>query len=295
MVRWSAHCLSVLALILLLAGCRSTGFLLANAPAALGSVDRHYDLSYGDDRRQRLDVYGPRGATGVPVVIFWYGGSWTSGSKAHYRFVGTTLAQEGFVAVVPDYRLYPKVKFPLFDEDGARAIAWVQQHAEEFGGDSHRIVLMGHSAGGHTAAFLAFNHTFLRQFGANPDWIRGLVGLSGTYELVPDSDDLRAAFTSPYTEQDWQPIQFVDARAPPTLLLHGLDDKEVLPQESIDLRDALLRSGVRVELILYPHRGHGATVAPFAKLARWQAPVVDQTEKFISSVTTAPPSGSVSP
>jgi acetyl esterase/lipase len=277
--------LGVVALVLLVAACSSSKFLLANAPAALSGVVRHVDLPYGQDPRQRLDVYAPRQAVNRPVVIFWYGGSWTEGSKADYRFVGTTLAERGFVAVLPDYRLYPQVTFPLFDEDGARAVAWVEQHAHEFGGDPKHIVLMGHSAGGHTAAFLAFNHAFLEKFGADPQDISGLVGLSGTYVLVPDTDVLRATFPPPYTEKDWQPICFVDAHAPPTLLLHGLDDKEVFPQEAIELRDALLRNHVPVELDLYPHRGHGATVAPFALLLRWRTPTVKTVVKFIDSVT----------
>jgi len=276
--------LSVVAL-LLVTGCSTTGFLVANAPTAFDRLDRRLDLAYGGDARQRLDIYSPRHAANRPVVIFWYGGSWTKGSKADYRFVGTTLAERGFVAVLPDYRLYPQVSFPLFDEDGARAVAWVEQHIREFGGDPRRIVLMGHSAGGHTAAFLALNHAFLQKFGADPQSIAGLVGLSGTYVLVPDTDTLRATFPPPYTEQDWQPVRFVDSRAPPTLLLHGLDDKEVLPQEAIDLNDALLRDHVRVELHLYPHRGHPDTVAPFALVARWRTPVVQETVKFIESVT----------
>jgi acetyl esterase/lipase len=277
--------LGVVVLVLLIAGCSTSQFLLANAPTAFHSLDRHLDLPYGEDPRQRVDVYAPRQAVNRPIVIFWYGGSWTKGSKAQYRFVGTTLAERGFVAVLPDYRLYPQVAFPLFDEDGARAVAWVEQHAKEFGGDPRHIVLMGHSAGGHTAAFLAFNHAFLQKFGADPRSISGLVGLSGTYVLVPDTDTLRATFPPPFTERDWQPISFVDASAPPTLLLHGLDDKEVLPQEAIELRDALVRNQVRVDLHLYPHRGHGDTVAPFAFLARWRTPAVTDTIAFIESVT----------
>jgi acetyl esterase/lipase len=279
--------LGVMALLLWVAGCRSSEFLLANAPTMFDKVDRHVDLPYGQDPRQRLDVYAPRHAINRPVVIFWYGGSWTQGSKADYRFVGTTLAEHGFVAVLADYRLYPQVAFPLFDEDGARAVAWIEQHVQEFGGDPKHIVLMGHSAGGHTAAFLALNHAFLEKFGANPQAISGLVGLSGTYVLVPDTDTLRATFPPPYTGQDWQPIRFVDAQAPPTLLLHGLDDKEVLPQEAIELRDALVLNHVRVDLHLYPHRGHPDTVASFAPLVRWRTPAVEDTMKFIEGVTVS--------
>jgi acetyl esterase/lipase len=278
------HILVLLLVPVLFSGCRTSAFLVANAPTEFDRIERYPDLAYGTDPRQRSDIYAPRRAQNRPVVIFWYGGSWTQGSKASYRFVGTTLAERGFVAVLPDYRLYPQVTFPAFDEDGARAVAWVEQHIKEFGGDPRRIVLMGHSAGGHTAAFLALNHDFLRKFGADPGAIAGFVGLSGTYVLVPDTDTLRATFPPPYTEKDWQPIWFVDSHAPPALLLHGLSDTEVFPQEARDLDEALIRNHTRVELHLYPHRGHGATVASFAPVLRWDTPAVEETVRFINSL-----------
>lgn len=273
-----------------LSGCAAMTFFAANAPDAFSDLDRRVNLAYGADPRQKLDVYAPQMAQNRPVVIFWYGGSWQKGNKANYRFVGTTLAKLGFVAVLPDYRLYPQVTFPLFDEDGAHAVAWVERHVREFGGDPHRIVLMGHSAGAHTAAFLAFNHAFLQRFGAQSRDVVGLVGLSGPYVLVPDSAALRAAFAAPFTEKDWQPIQFVDSHAPPTLLLHGLSDKEVLPRETVELHDALAREHVRVEMHLFPHRGHDDTLAPFALLARWRTPVVKEVAAFVRSVRARPAS-----
>src|SRR3984885_806258 len=206
----------LMTLLLLLTGCSSTQFLVANAPTQFDRIDRHANLPYGQDARQRLDVYSPRQATNRPVVIFWYGGSWGKGKKSNYRFVGTTLAERGFVAVLPDYRLYPQVTFPLFDEDGARALAWVEQHAQEFGGDPQRIVLMGHSAGAQIAAFIAYNHAFDEKAGAQTKSIVGLVGLSGPYVLITDTRELRATFPPPFTEADWQPLDYVDAASPPT-------------------------------------------------------------------------------
>jgi acetyl esterase/lipase len=276
--------LVTVALALAAGGCSVVEFGAANAPNVFARVERHRDLSYGEEPRQRLDVYVPRQASNRPVVIFWYGGSWVKGNKAQYRFVGTTLAEHGIVAVLPDYRLYPQVTFPAFDADGAKAVAWVERHVREFGGDPANIVLMGHSAGGHTAAFLALNHAFLRRYGADPGCVSGLVGLSGTYVLVPDTAELRATFPAPYTEADWQPIRFVDADAPPTLLLHGLADKEVAPQEAEQLRAALAGAHVPVELHLYPHRGHASTVAGFALIARWRSPALRDTLAFIDAL-----------
>src|SRR5688572_21309369 len=206
-----------------LSACSAVTFGIANAPASFGPFERRADIAYGADKRQKLDVYVPAAAalpagsvTTRPVVIFWYGGSWTNGSKSDYRFVGAALAERGYITVLPDYRLYPEVKFPAFLDDAALAVAWIQKHAHEFGGDPQRIVLMGHSAGAHTAAFIALNRTFLQKRGGNPEWIAGLVGLSGPYALAPNTRALNRIFAAPWGESDWQPVRFATSQAPPT-------------------------------------------------------------------------------
>ena len=225
------------------------------------------------------------------MVVFFYGGSWTVGSRGLYRFVGAALAERGIVAVLPDYRLYPQVKFPLFLDDGALAVAWVQKHAQEFGGDPQRIVLMGHSAGGHEAAFLAYDRQLLQKAGARPEWIVGLVGLSGPYALEPDTKVLNTIFASPYTVADWQPVRFVTAQAPPTLLVHGTADDVVSIKHAEKLRDVLQANHVRVETQFYPGKSHADTVAGMSVPARGRTPVLDQSVRFIESVA----GGSLSP
>ena len=80
------------------------------------------DLAYGDHPRQRLDLYAPKGEarTGLPVIVFFYGGSWNSGRRQDYAWVGQALAAQWFLVAVADYRLVPEVRFPAFIEDGAR-------------------------------------------------------------------------------------------------------------------------------------------------------------------------------
>ncbi len=97
-----------------LSACSAITFGIANAPAAFGPFERKADIAYGSDARQKLDVYVPKaeGVANRPVVIFWYGGSWQRGSKSDYRFVGAALADRGYITVLPDYRVYPDVKFP---------------------------------------------------------------------------------------------------------------------------------------------------------------------------------------
>ena len=269
----------------MLSGCSGFSYFVANAPASFGAFHRKADLPYGAEARQRLDVYVPKAAGEHPIVVFFYGGSWTTGEKGRYAFMGAALAARGYVTVIPDYRLYPQVRFPDFVNDSAQAVAWVYQHAAELGGDPGRMVLMGHSAGAHMAALLALDSQYLTRVGVPTQSIVGLVGLSGPYALDPNTDTLRDTFSSPYTEDDWRPVHFASNRAPPSLLLHGLSDDVVLPSHTEKLRDALLSHGASVETHLYHVRGHADTAASFTLVARYRTPALAQTLQFLGRVT----------
>lgn len=267
-------------------GCSDLQYIAANTPALFGHYRRLGNQAYGHDRRQTLDVYLPRSGTSHPIVVFWYGGSWQQGRKGQYRFVGAALAERGFITVIPDYRLYPQVKFPALMEDGASAVAWASQHARELGGDESRIVLMGHSAGAHMASLLALDDQYLARAGVRRESIVGLVGLSGPYALDPNTAALRAIFSEPSTPADWQPVRFVSGRAPPTLIIHGLNDRVVSVAQAEAFRDALLRAGVPVRADLYPQRGHADTIASFSALARARTPALAETLAFLEKVTS---------
>ncbi|MEO8313257.1 MAG: alpha/beta hydrolase [Pseudomonadota bacterium] len=267
-----------------LSACSSVGFFVANAAVPFTASRRTTDLAYGVDARQRLDVFAPK-AGEHPIVVFFYGGSWTMGKKSQYGFVGAALSAHGYVTVIPDYRLYPQVRFPEFVDDAAQAVAWVRMHAKEFGGNPDKIILMGHSAGAHMAAMLALNDIYLARAGVPHDSIVGLVGLSGPYDLVPNTDTLNAIFSAPSTPQDWQPLRFASKRSPPALLLHGSDDKLVYVSNTQKLTDALQSLGIRAQAHIYPGRGHADTIASFAPVARFRTPALEDTLKFLGSVT----------
>lgn len=268
-----------------LTACTGAGFALVNFPARFGEHERTADLVYGPRSRQKLDVYRPREPGAHPIVVFWYGGGWTSGSKNNYRFVGAALADAGYVAVLPDYRLYPEVRFPTFVEDGAAAVAWVLAHADEIGGDRQQIYLAGHSAGAHTAALLALDRNYLEAVGVPDGSIRGLIALSGPHALEPTSGKLARIFTDPYGPRDWQPVQSVDAEAPRTLLIHGREDETVWPRHSEQLATALGAAAVPVNLELVDERAHADIVAAFSSLLSWRAPTLDSVRQFIDSAT----------
>ena len=152
---------------LTLAACSPVGILNAMAPRA--GVVVHRDIAYEPGPRHALDIYVPaRPVAATPVVVFFYGGGWDSGDRGMYRFVGAALAAHGVLTVVPDYRLYPEVRFPSFMRDAAAAVAWTRDHATSYGGDAQRLFLMGHSAGAQIATLLALDGRYLRSAGVDP-------------------------------------------------------------------------------------------------------------------------------
>jgi acetyl esterase/lipase len=208
-------------------------------------------------------------------VVFWYGGGWQHGEKSQYRFVGAALAEAGYVAVLPDYRLYPEVRYPEFLHDGAAALAWVVSHAAAIGGDPRRIYLAGHSAGAWLAAMLAYDGAVR---------VRGFIGLSGPYALNPTEPQYRVIFTAPYSVDDWQPVRRVRRGAPPALLVHGEADDVVSPEHAREMARALEAQGVAARLVVYPGRDHGDTVAAFARWAPDRLPIVAEIQRFIGGV-----------
>jgi acetyl esterase/lipase len=265
--------------------CGGLAFTAANAPTLVGDFDRRADLAYGEGARQRLDVYLPDDASpqGRPIIVFWYGGGWENGRKSQYRFVGAALAEAGYVAVLPDYRLYPEARFPAFIEDGAQAVAWVVSHAAEIGGDPRRIYLAGHSAGAHLAAMLAYDPQWLDRVGIRAGTVRGYIGLSGPYALDPNTRVLDAIFAAPYGLDDWQPARRVRSAAPPALLLHGTEDTVVHVHHAQAMSDALSAAKVPVALRTYSSRGHRDTVAAFAAPAPDKLPVLAEIRGFIDA------------
>jgi acetyl esterase/lipase len=166
-------------------GCAQVAFFAANVPAAFGHYSRLTNLAYDTQSRNKLDVYIPQHLNTLqrpaPIVVFFHGGGWNSGDKSYYKFVGAALAEQGYIAVLPNYRLYPRVKSTAIFQDAAAAVAFVRAHSAEWGGSETQLYLVGHSAGAHLAVMLALNPEYLRQVGMSPQQLRGVVGLAGPY------------------------------------------------------------------------------------------------------------------
>ncbi|MDW5441021.1 alpha/beta hydrolase [Polaromonas sp. SM01] len=267
-----------------------SGVDLLNATVPTDSYRRTEGLAYGPYLRQRLDVYRPtQEATRAPLVVFFYGGSWSSGERGDYRFVGEALASQGIVTVVADYRLSPDVRYPAFVQDSARAVHWALDHAAEHGADPARVFVMGHSAGAYNAAMVALDPRWLRAERLLPTRLAGWIGLAGPYDFLPIGDrQTRVAFDWPGTPADSQPLSHASAASPPALLLAAAEDRVVNPQRNtVALAKRLRGSGVRVDSELFDSVGHVTLLAAMASVLRSRAPVLERVSAFVQSAPSA--------
>jgi acetyl esterase/lipase len=125
--------------------------------------------------RCRLDVYHPTNATGFTTVVWFHGGGLTGGNK----FIPDKLRNQGLAVVAANYRLSPKVKCPVYIEDGAAAVAWTFENIARYGGDPNRIVVSGHSAGGYLTYMVGFDKQYLATHNIDADRIAALIPYSG--------------------------------------------------------------------------------------------------------------------
>jgi acetyl esterase/lipase len=217
------------------------------------------------------------------VVVFLYGGGWKDGDKADYRFVAATLAARGFLTVVPDYQLFPAVRFPVFLQDNAAAVAWTKANIARYGGDPRRIFLMGHSAGAYNVAMLTLDKQWLGADGLDPDRdIAGMIGLAGPYDFLPLHDpELDDIFGPAGDLRLSQPITFARGNAPPMFLAAGTSDTTVLPRNTENLAAAVRRDGGVVEERLYPGVNHTKIIGAMSGVMRWLAPSMADVIGFL--------------
>lgn len=285
----------VLVLVVVVAGLLGYVYFFASPPAILNLIDRSmptdapvaqlaHDVTFGPAPRQQLDIWAPaqRGAKKLPVVIFFYGGAWVKGSRQEYGFVGRAFAANGFIAVIPDYRLVPGVVFPTFVQDSAQAVKWVRDHIADYGGDPARITLSGHSAGAYNAAMVAIDGRYLRAIGVDPKVVRAAALFAGPYDFYPfDGPRSRAAFGAWPRPAETQPVTYVTADAPPLFIAQGTADDVVKPRNAPRLAKQMRAAGAPFVLREYPGKSHNDLVMGLSVPFRRQAPTLAESVAFL--------------
>lgn len=240
----------------LVAGCSPLNVLDVLVPE--GDYALSGGVPYGALPRQKLDIYKPpNGPATGPVVVFFYGGSWKSGERRQYRFVGEALTRRGLTVVVPDYRLYPDVTFPAFMNDAAQAVAWVRQNLRRPDGKPRPLFLAGHSAGAHIAALLTVDDRYLKDESLTRGDICGVIGLAGPYVFDPNKyRSTRRVFAGLESTDIARPVRQISGETPPFLLLHGDDDSTVRASNTAEFATALRATGTFVQTQVFPEIGH---------------------------------------
>lgn len=184
----------------------------------------YYEGDDADPGKHKLDLYLPKGQKEFPVLFFVHGGSWSSGDRKLYGGLGQVFGGNGVGTVVISYRLSPKVQHPEHVKDVARAFAWTYRNISKRGGNADQIFVSGHSAGGHLAALLATDDTYLKAEKLTAANIRGVIGLSGPYVILPNRIFEKAFGKDEDAVKNASPLKHVKEKLCPFCLIYAEKD-----------------------------------------------------------------------
>lgn len=253
---------------------------VVNGLTANGGVGVSKDILYGDKPLQDLDIYYPKPLAqamkaesaidkSYPMVVFVHGGSWESGSKEEYAFVGQSLAQAGYVTAVINYRKAPENVYPDYVKDAAQAIAWSHNNAKSFHADPNRVAVIGHSAGAFNAVAAVANEDFLAPYGMKPKDLGAVIGIAGPYSYDFRQYDSATAFGANAIPDEVMPDRQIKGEQPPYLLLTAEKDKVVHITNAIKMTEALKAAGVNVETGEIKGASHATSIGAMAPPLRW--------------------------
>lgn len=218
-----------------------------------------------EDPKHLLDLYLPKDRTGFPVVVFIHGGYWTSGDRRYYAgftglygTIGIALARNGIGAVMPSYRLGPRSGIDAQLDDLIAVLRWCREQIARHGGDARRMVIFGHSAGGHLTALLASDAGLVARV-SDGGAIRGYIPMSAIFDLGDMAAQAKPSFNEKVTvpvfgrERDrlirYSPVRHFRSGLPPFLILVGAEDYPYLRAQSRSSADRLRGLGVSVDLL----------------------------------------------
>jgi arylformamidase len=250
-----------------------TGFY-RTIDAATAAVRAHFphvlNLSYGQDIKQRLDLYMPKQKlTGAPVFLFLHGGGFREGDRAQYGFIAKPFVEKGIIVAVASYRLTDAgFVYPSQVEDVRLALLWLHRNVQAHGGDGDRLYVGGHSSGGILAADVGVDRTWMKKAGMPTRALRGMVPVSALYDLrVNDPAAAAKVFWSRYaSDADRQraasPILNIRDAAPKALVAVGSTERQEFEDfvaGSMDLVKKLSDAGVKAQFMSLEGQAHRDT------------------------------------
>jgi acetyl esterase/lipase len=253
-------------------------FIFLSISALFGSCTRQAisiskDITFSTENKLKLDVYAPKKInTPKKVLVFIHGGSWKNGEKATYKFFGKGMSRKGVVTVVIDYRLYPLTTYEGMAADAATAIKWVKQNITVYGGDTNKIYVSGHSAGGNLAALVATDdHYFDALKMKNP--IKGTIlidafGLDMYKYLLKNESYEKEVYHSVFTNDtaNWKlgsPAYHLHRGMPPFLMYVGGKTYPNIVTGSYDFLAALKKYQPDAYITTVPGKRHAGMIFSF--------------------------------
>jgi acetyl esterase/lipase len=265
--------------------CGRVGLSIANFTAAFSTQKITHNIDFGSNYKSKLDIYTPSNPSkNKPVIVFFYGGKWTFGNKEDYKFVAQAFTKLGYIVVIPDYIKYPKVKFPTWQSEGAKAVVWVHNNIAKYNGDNKKLFVMGHSAGAHIGALLATDNKYLKAEGGDRSWIKSFAGLAGPYNFTPEEDDLKNMFGPEDRYKYMNVTNYVDGKQAPMLLLWGKEDKDVGEVNILRLVPTLKKTNSNYMAKYYDNVDHIDILAAISIPARNRAPVIEDVDSFFKKL-----------
>jgi arylformamidase len=224
-------------------------------------------FTYGSGAAEGLDVYTTQQAN-APIAVFIHGGAWRSGQARDYGFAAELLARAGAHFVVPDFNAVQEVGdslLPMADQL-RRAVAWVQRHAQRFGGDASRIHVLGHSSGAHLAA-VVLTTDWAGEFGLPVDTVKGGMCCSGMFDLKPVRLSARSSYVrfTDEMEQALSPQRHLDRINAPLIVAYGTLETPEFQRQSRDFAAALAAAGKPVQLLVASGVNHFEVIESLAQ------------------------------
>ncbi len=231
------------------------------ALAVKARLDPIQDIAYGPENIQKLDIYVPKNAKNVPVIISIHGGAWTVGSKNSCAIPAETLISMGVLFISIDYGLAPQYRMENIMAHVRQAIAWVYKNIAQYGGDPNRLYIYGMSAGAHLAGTTLMPN-WHKDFDLPEDVIKGLIALSGIYDIctlvyASQAGAQKALQMTGEEARRTSPLYHLPKHCIPSIIAYGEKEPLILFRfEAYQYALELQKAGCTVSLIEVPHANH---------------------------------------